>query len=341
MNYTNPDFVAANQNGTITPEQVKLVNSALLGKTFTSGCVTFLGAFFLVILVIPALAAVFTQLDIADESVDFILLGTAAGLAVLVIAVWSVWLLNCVIRTQSDLNNSRIAHARGQIVWRGSKYTFRTDEQQQLNLIDVCPAPMYEYQAHYLESSRHLLSLSRLEMLIDGPAKFAAILGKAFRFDDDSLAQNKQGLLSDHQRQHMTRLRFFSAALLGSLALALLGVPFILLLGDVELQSVSIVLAILSLVVLLLVWLVVRQLRQAFTIMNLGDNAVTMSEGVGSKYSRTTGSGKSRRTVYYCQVGTQSFVVNMRAYEAFIPQINYRAYYLPTPYEFLSLEAIG
>jgi hypothetical protein len=76
-------------------------------------------------------------------------------------------------------------------------------------------------------------------------------------------------------------------------------------------------------------------------LVDLTGNRVLMVEGIGKrKEQKTTNSKGRRRTRFYYVIGEKSFQVNRKAYDAFVNDLMYRAYYTASSNKLVNIEVL-
>ena len=167
-------------------------------------------------------------------------------------------------------------------------------------------------------------------------AEVQRALGMTLGFSTPDLELNRQGRISRRQRKYLwkdMRSQLYGAVLGGGFAggLILYGpilhpekkmLPFFVAAGF------GVLAALMSL----------KGLVSAFADSTSG--AVKSAEGKVTRYSQSTGSGRSSRTSYYFALGDLNFSVSNAAYEAMIEGLTYRAFYLPRTRTLLALEPL-
>jgi hypothetical protein len=330
-NFMNPVFYEANQRGQIPPEQADLVSKTwLLGINWSQIIAG--------VVIVPIICGFTVTFGIMLE----LFLGfLVAGLLVLALIVaGGVGLYRAIYHNaqiKQDLENRNIRQGQALLTFEKGRYAL--DCQGRLIGLPAMGdtgglVPGTRYAIYYLENSGTLLSVG--ESFPPSPSQvqnaMTEILGKVLGFDSEDLSANRQHEVTSRQRGKLVW------NLLGGLVMVGLGAGFV---GPFLLMDIREDLFFLAIIAIpLLLFLVFGGFMIRNAVVDMFVSAPQTMEGVGQKISRVKGSGKNRRTHYYYVFGQEALEVPRKAFDAFIPGLEYRAHYLPRTKKLISIECI-
>lgn len=362
LDITDPETIARNGRGAITPQQERRVRQ-MLSTARTSAITGLVGAVGLLFFFAFTSINTWTLIQAPQQALLTIWLPLAIFSAITLAAegallVWAGRAWHAVQQTEADLRERRIAQGDGEVVWGRGPYrigmyiavvggrTLRAPAHS----LQLPPGP---YRCFYLASSGWLLSAQPLTALQSAsppapdapqPATALAVIARQHGFTLADLEANRRGELSPRQR----RALHFTGLLWGALALAL-G----LCAGWLTLQQIGALLAgepgfaleLSSVVVLLLVW--------AAAIGFLVYAARRLNEARAPRPVRAAGGALNvhykmagRLLSVYYHIGGMALelsgsMIRKQAYNSVIEGRRYRVYYRERTRTVVSLEPVG
>lgn len=346
---TDPDVIALNQKGIITPEQQQILRFYVPWPF--AGCLVW---FFLVaLLLVPFWWPGSEQLPTFMMPLYLLIFGGGAFLTT-VMSGWQAWRS---LRHRQEIKNGPVVWADGEVVASGGRFEAllpRGRLKSPAFKIALIPGP---YRFYYLPRSQFLLSAESLapvevtigegaaatlsHPLTPDPSSALPTLMQTFRFNLDDLTQNQAGRLSIRQRLRLLLgMAFYGAILLIVCAVAGLFVAARWLNWlPTEITSPNLPL-------LTQIWQIVclgsiAVFAFVWPLWNIATRLIDFVLGQvqvvsGPIHYEVRSSGRST-TCYYIIQG-QKFEVSPSAYYSFIEGLNYHLYYTPRAKEIASLE---
>ena len=195
---TDPDVIAANRRGEITPEQRARIRSAMNGLRNSL-------VFYSIFMGIPVLGIFgilvsMTKVPAYDSGIYAMVFIISAGSM-----LWIPYLVR-VILTHRELSAGHIEQTEGQVVWRGRNYVVETPGRRlrffgKLNLLPD------DYRFLHLPHTGWLLSAERLTGVGEEQTMrdLLKILAQANHFSLTAVAVNRAGRLADDQIWRLVR----------------------------------------------------------------------------------------------------------------------------------------
>ncbi len=341
---TNPDYIASNRFGRLTPEQMSaLKNMYLWPSVFGLGLVGFFGCSMLAVFGAVALSQAVSSRG--NNNVMWLIgLALLFGVGIFAVAIapgslGSLW-------TWSRLSGRATAVAEGRLGWRGGAYR-GVVEGATLNLpksVELAPGA---YRFFYVPEARLIVSAEKLQLTLsadEGRAEVLRALQDVFHFNADDLGLNQALKLSFNQR-----LRVLLAAANGVLVsfgvLALFAVvlaAYVWLSGGLSALTGlrAIILPVVSVVyVVALIVVTVGNLLRALEAF-VGKVATTSGNLIEAVEIVRSGRNSTKH-VYSYVIGGMKFRVSQAAHQASIENQPYRAFYLARSGRILSMEPLS
>jgi hypothetical protein len=341
---SDPASISANRAGQFTSWQRQLLKPpSLLGTEIVlvlSGIVIALGAYFFLILPLSGFLRNGSggSSGISGLSSDPVTLAFIAGF--LVISLFFLFLvlrlmllptarqLRIKLRLRRDLATGFIDQEDGQVIFTmKSGYIPRTSRGSELyNVdgaakVDLASGP---YHFYFLPRSRRVLSAERQETFAPGglQAGLLAALEEANGFSQAELERNRQGRTSARQQAATFYRVFILAVILAAVAIAS---------AIYVLRSEFPALFVLVPIILIVMFLMYRRVQ---------DLAAGRVETIEGEVERTMDNSGDGGPVYHYTIGTFRFSVSLPAYNALVPGLRYRIYYLPKTKRLVSIEPL-
>jgi hypothetical protein len=331
---TDPDVIAANQRGEITPEQRARLSSLRLDSLILPVIVLIIGLAFC-IFGIAALVTLWPYL--ASEPAFVWIFFTLMSLVGSVASVLALLYIVRLILARREWLTERIEQAEGQITWSGQNYIAEVEGRRlkpagRLNLLPG------NYQLFYLPRAGWLLSAERLAA---GEQQTSPDLRNILAHANDSsleaIVDNRRGRLADDQVRPLLRLMLRHSLE----SLALIGIALIFAMRFVsekyELVNPVIVRITLGAIGALALYALLRVVR---IIADIRARQVIAVEGLVQKTFRMTRRWPVR-TWYYYQINVLKFEVSRRSYNALIAGLAYRLYYVPRSKTMVGIEPLS
>ncbi|MEO8607001.1 MAG: hypothetical protein ABI690_03930 [Chloroflexota bacterium] len=325
------DAVSANRRNELTARQ----RDSLLNQSSNSG---WLGCGLAAILIVPVVLIAGKWLEQHE------IIGFAVIIGILIVSFLIAGRIVS-IPMRRRLSNAQIQQVSGEVVWHGSAYVALVDGRPLRSIyndgVNLVPG---KYTFFRLQHSDWLLSAQHLDpnasAVVNNPAptrddfaihELQSALNSTNGFRVADLSINKEGRLSPRQRMSLLRN---SAS---SLILAVIVIVFAVFIVVVGLRDKPD--DILGLLAVVGVFIVIGYFIFSDLIANIGDTLsgrVEVVSGTGSKY--TTQGRRQRHINYHYRIDNLSFSVSQAAYDAFIENVPYRAYYAPHTKTLVNME---
>ncbi|HUN21572.1 MAG TPA: hypothetical protein PK299_00410 [Anaerolineales bacterium] len=319
---------ATNQSGQLTNEQQQLVVGEGTQAVFTSGCATWgivVGiVFFLAFLVTAGITFVLSSGVLPIEKVNF---NPMAGFIFIVpIILFSAFLVLLFngwrwLQLRNDVKNRRIDMAEGIVKWQGNRYQGIVNGKKLTLSRNSELRPGYHYTICYLPNGKYALSAVQGHPTGDPNQDYQTILAKVLKFRVDELNDARNGNLSSAVRSRALMKGLLSLLGWGIFVLLFAGGFVYAFLSNAGGGETDIILLVVALILVgSLGWVLFLLFRDVYSLIRA--TGVLPSEGLVGKYTRTTGSGRSRSTSYFYTLNGTSFKVSSRAYYALVPGLH-------------------
>ncbi len=334
----NSEFVSANKQGQLTPQQIDAFKSAYLwpGAGYLA-----LGAFVggVLLLMLSGIIIEFLGDGEADWWIGLIVLffPVLFGGVLLTAGLRRLW-------TWSRVNASgALVAAEGRLVWLQNTYKGVIDGRQ-LSLHGAAELPPGAYRFFYLTGANLIVSVERLSLNTtpnDTQDEIVRALHEALDFANEDLEANRSLRLSRRQRGNLVLGVMQLVGFFGSFVLILTsGVGVVLSGGSLRLAVASGLVPLLCFAPILLGLVVVFVPSIAADMRDALAGTVGSVVGPLKELTEVRGSGRSQRTYYYYVVEGQKFKVTPAALKASIEGMPYRLFYLPRSKKVLSIEPL-
>ena len=346
---TDPDVIALNQEGIITPEQQQILRFYVHWPLW--GC---FGWFILVaLLLVPFWWPGSEQLPAFMMPLYLLIFGGGAFLTTAMFG-WQVWRS---VRHRQEIKNGPVVWADGEVVASGGRFEAlipRGRLKSPAYKIALIPGP---YRFYYLPRSRFLLSAESLapvevtmgegaaaviaHPLTPDPSSALPTLMQTFHFNLDDLAQNQAGRLSIRQRFRL----LLNMAFYGAIFVVVSFIAGLFVVGrQLNWFPTEATGAELPLLTQLWQFVCLGSLilfAFAWPLWNMGTRLIDFGLGqvhVVSGPIRYDVRSSGRSSTSYYIVQGKEFQVSPSAYYSFIEGLNYHVYYTPRAKEITSLE---
>ncbi len=338
----DPAAIAANRVGQLTPwQRQRLRPPSLVGSLMAlafSLAVLAVGAFFFLLYPLssllrddPDITALFSFAS-GELIVLVMFLGIFGFFALLVsggLIIPTTRRLRLKLRLRRDLAEGYIAQEDGQVTFlRKSGYVARGSGGSLLNLDGgkAVALPPGDYHFYYLPRTRRILSAEAQTYFGQGGQQLSllAALALAHGFGLDELDTNRQGWLSGHQRFTTISGILYYPMIIGTLVVLLI----VATIEPLKINPWLVALVACALALLIFPYRTMRDLREG---------RVALLDG---NIQRKEDSDSDGDSTYYYVLDTQKFRVSWDAYEALIPGVTYRLYYLPRCKKIVSIEPL-
>ncbi len=324
LSLTDPQAVAANAGGALTPAQ----QDALAGQLRRiRGLLIFfvVSAVLLILIALP----VWLGQEMSASPLAQVIRVTLLAVIALVLFV-TVWTMTRTRQMRADLAEPRVASGDGQVTWNESAYVAEVAGRSLLALRGATLPPPGAYRFYYLAQSGWLLSAQPLSAAQPTEADLAARLAQANGFLLSALPANRDGRLGDEQSPWLLR------SLLGPALLVAFVVVAALVLGSMAMSVGPAWLAVL--VVLSAVLIIFGDvMRIVNTLRDISRGRVLALEG---SVERVTTGSRSRPTYYYT-LEEMRFHVTEAGYNVLDETKLYRLYYVPHSGRLVNIEQVG
>ncbi len=329
--FLDPDEVAANRNGELTPSQRAALNLQLAQESLIASGFMVLGGGLLLfgtslVLTLPPGQAGLTWV----WALGFLIGVAVLGLPGLVQGTrrWTEF-----FAARREIADSEIVYAEGRVVWADDLYTAYAGRKRLKPIYNKLNLPPGLYRFFYLRGGHWLLSAEKMA----GEAQSAQsslflTLSQANRFSPTDLEQNRAGRLSFHQIPRLIRPLWIRVAI----ALPL-GLWAALILATVSLSKIFSDPLTLVIVAIGSVWAMNALWHVLAVIVDVIRRQVVSAEGPGQRLRVYPTRGV---TYYYYQIGTKRLTISRSAYNALIVGAPYRVYYAPFSRTLLSIEPL-
>jgi hypothetical protein len=331
---TDPDVIAANRMGEITPEQHARLGSLRLDSLILPVIVLIIGLAFCIF----GIAALVTLWPYLASEPAFVWIFFT--LMILVGSVASVFALLYTVRrilARHEWLTERIEQAESQITWSGQNYIAEVEGRRlkpagRLNLLPG------NYRFFYLPRAGWLLSAERLatgeqQTLPD----LRNILAHANGSSLEAIADNRRGRLADAQVRPL--LHLVARCFLESLILIGIAAIFASTFPGSHGPSTVIILVTSGTIGTLSLYSLLRAIR---IIADIWTKQIAVTEGLVRKTFREHMSRTWRKhRTYYYQVNNLKFEVSQRGYNVLIVGLPYRLYYAPRSKRMVGIEPLA
>jgi hypothetical protein len=334
----DPEEIAANRRGEITPRQREAFAEALRSHGRVQLLAWFVGILLVGLIIYSAMTAR------PVSAFKFLAYPVLALLAIPdgVVAWRSLKFLARCDQAKHEMSAGRIEPAVGSVVWIGCRYVARVSDPAGARgrrlfsdrAFNLLPGP---YHFRFLPRSGWLLSAERLATdEASSQRNLLTILMQANDFALETLPLNRAGRMAEAQRAQLGRWLWLMAALcLVIVAIIGLFAYFVWRAPNPPAVTAGLI-ALATAVAVAVVVLGWREGRQVAADLRAGK--VTAAEGLARK--KIVRRLSSREDSYYYRMGALTFAVSEKGYEALIEGRSYRMYYLPRTKRLLSLEPL-
>lgn len=334
----DPEAIAANRRGEITPRQRAAFAEALRSRGRVELLAWFMGVLLVGLIIYSAMTAR------PVPAFKFLAYPVLALLAIPggVVAWRALNLLARYDRARHEMSAGRIEPAVGSVVWIGCRYAARVSDlagsrgrrlfsDRALNLLPG------SYRFHFLPRSGWLLSAERLAPdEASSQRDLLSILMRANDFALESLPVTRTGRMAEAQRAQLVRWLWEMAALdlvivvaIGIFAYFVWRAP----------NPPAVTAGLIALAAAVAIALVIFGWQEGGQIAaDLRAGKVTAAEGPARK--EIVHRLSSREDSYYYRMGALTFAVSEKGYEALIEGRSYRMHYLPHTKRLLSIEPL-
>lgn len=323
---SDPESLAANRRGQVTPEQ----NTAVAQQRFKT---TVRSAGLLISLIVFGLV-ILGNSNLKLQNLGggvFIVLGLSLVLAPILIAL--AWSFIRTRRVQAESGEEQVEQAEGEVVWKEGNFVAEIQGQRLRPIYgETLNLPPGRYRFFYLPHRGELLSgepLSSRDASAATPSLLEA-LAQANEFKVEALQANREGRFADSQTSWLrVSIAWYS---IGGMAAAGLMV-WLSVLNAASPQPFSQVFILILAVpfIFFFFWHIFR------IAADLRAGKVAAVEG----YVHKTISRRRRSTHYYYRIEGLRFLVSYPAYNALIEGIPYRVYYTPRSKQLVAIEPIS
>ena len=348
---TDPDMIALNRLGIITPEQQNFLRFYVPWPFW--GC---LGWFFLVgLFLVPFWWPGSEQLPAFMLPLYVMIFGGGAMLTTVMYG-WHAWKS---LRQRQEIQNGPVVWADGEVVAHGGRFEVLTPDgalKSPIQKIALIPGP---YRFYYLPRSRFLLSAESLAPIIiemdehaaatvthpltPNPGNALSTLMQTFRFNENDLGRNREGRLTGRQQLRLLWSASFYAGffLMVCLIAGLFAAANLLNLSPEP--TPEIVESGLAQAWQMFCLAAFGLFAFGWPLWNLVTRLIDILRGQvqmvsGPIHFQVRG---GRGTTSYYVVRGKEFQVSPYAYYSFIEGMNYHLYYTPLAKEIASLEPVG
>ena len=327
-NFLDPDEVAVNRHGEITPAQRASLNMKLAEESIEAFLFMLIGIglwLFVGIILIISLSA---ELPLATY-VWGVILYIGAWLLGLPGVVKGARIWSEFFAARREIATNKIVQAEGEVVWTGDIYAAKIGSRRLKPIYNKLNLPPAHYRFFYLRGGRWLLSAEKLSSLanMDTESQLLQILAKVNRFSRDDLLANQSGRSTARQRMRLGWK--FCQSLVKSSLLSLIAIELFNL-GWAQAQLDFISRNIFNALIFALLAALSGTLALALDLIR---GRVASVEGLGQRHKTD-----SRQQVYTYCFGKLRFKVSGQAYNALLIGAAYRVYYTPSSKQLLSIE---
>jgi hypothetical protein len=324
---------ATNQGGQLTTEQEQLVVGEGVQAVFTNGCATWgilFGLLFaLTFLASAGLTFVLSSGILPIEQVNFNpMFGFFFLFPIVFISAFLLLLFNGWhwLKLRNDVKNRRIEIGEGTVKWQGNRYQGVVNGKKLTLSRNNQLRPGYHYTICYLPNGKYALSAVQGHSTGDQNQDYQNILAKVLKFRTDDLKDARNGYLSSAVKSRAILKGLLSLFGWGFFILIFVGGFLYAFFSGMQNGDADAVLLVVALLIIgSLGWVLFLHLRDIFSLLRA--TSVTQNTGEVGKYSRTTGTGRSRSTTYFYTLNGTSYKVSARAYYALVAG-NHRIYSL-------------